>query len=72
MRDYLDIMRKHDEEVRVVEVLPSRRDDAFEWVKVNGRLGIRMKSHYTPPNCEYCGSRNITDYTCNQCGAPIK
>jgi hypothetical protein len=71
MRNYYDIMREHDEEVRVVEVLPSRKDDAFEWVKVNGRLGIRMKSHYTSPRCEYCGSRNINDYICNQCGAPV-
>jgi len=23
-------------------------------------------------SCKYCGSRNIKDFTCNQCGAPVR
>jgi len=59
IRNYYNIMKKHDEEVRVVEVLPSSIDDGFEFVKVNGRLGIRMKSDYTPLCYEH--SKNDTE-----------
>ena len=59
-------------EERNVKVLPSSNDDYTEMVEVNGRLGIRLKEHRHAhsPHCRYCGSRNINNYTCNQCGAP--
>lgn len=63
---------RETEEVRNIKVLSSHKDSDYEIIEINGRIAVRRKSNYTPPRCEYCKSRNINEYSCNQCGAPIK
>lgn len=71
---YTEWLRKQTEEERKEAYETGLSNAIREWetVREEGKTYIRRKSVTSFEYCRYCGSRNINDFTCNQCGAPVK
>jgi hypothetical protein len=74
--EYLKWQKKIEAEEKAFEESETKILSTSSDGSVMGLKGNRMFVGYNPKmvhstRCKYCGSRNISDCTCNQCGAPV-